>query len=66
MPNIRVELFEGRSLRQKQEFVDVITRETARILKCEMNDVDVIFVDIERENWAIGGKIQKLVKKVRK
>lgn len=59
MPYIKVELFEGRSSDQKQEFVEVITRETARILKCDISDVDIIFTDIKKENWALGGKIQK-------
>lgn len=59
VPYIKVELFEGRSSDQKQEFVEVITRETARILKCDISDVDIIFTDIKKENWALGGKIQK-------
>lgn len=59
MPYIKVELFEGRSSDQKQKFVEVITRETARILKCDISDVDIIFTDIKKENWALGGKIQK-------
>ncbi len=31
MPIVRVELFEGRSVQQKRELVEVFTREMARI-----------------------------------
>lgn len=57
MPIIRVELFEGRSIDQKREFAEVVTRETVRILKCGPEAVDVIFVDIARQDWAKAGKL---------
>jgi 4-oxalocrotonate tautomerase len=57
MPIIRVELLKGRSIEQKREFADVVTRETARILKCSPDVVDVIFSDTEPENWANGGRL---------
>jgi 4-oxalocrotonate tautomerase len=57
MPMIHVELFEGRSIEQKREFVDVITRETCRILKCEPAAVDIIFLDTKKSNWAHAGKL---------
>lgn len=43
MPTIRVELFEGRTPEQKAE------------LGGNPGGVDVIFVDVERHNWATGG-----------
>lgn len=55
MPMIRVELLRGRDIEQKREFAAVVTREAARILKCAPAVVDVVFVDVEPENWANGG-----------
>ena len=57
MPTIRVELLKGRSIEQKREFADAVTRETARILKCSPEVVDIVFCDIETENWATGGRL---------
>ena len=57
MPMIRVELLEGRTVEQKREFAAVVTREAARILNCSPDVVDVVFVPVARENWAIGGKL---------
>lgn len=54
---IRVELLKGRSVAQKREFVEVVTREAARILKCAPEVVDVVFQDIEPHDWASGGKL---------
>jgi 4-oxalocrotonate tautomerase len=57
MPMIHVELFEGRTMEQKREFVETLTRETCRILKCEPAAVDIIFQDIKKSNWAHAGKL---------
>ena len=55
MPMIRVELLKGRSIEQKRVFAETVTREAARILKCAPEAVDVVFADIDSENWATGG-----------
>jgi 4-oxalocrotonate tautomerase len=57
MPTIRVELIKGRSVEQKREFAEVVTREAARILECSPEVVDVVFQDVERHDWAVGGKL---------
>lgn len=55
MPLIRVEMFPGRTVDQKREFAAAVTREACRVLKCEPDAVDVMFVDVEKQNWASGG-----------
>lgn len=57
MPLIEVRMFEGRTPEQKREFVEAITRETCRVLKCEASSVDIIIDDISRSNWATGGTL---------
>lgn len=57
MPTMHIELFAGRSQEQKRELVEAITRETCRVLGCEPNAVDIILTDVERHNWATGGKM---------
>ncbi len=55
MPVIRVELLKGRTLDQKREFAVVVTREAARILNCKPEVVDIVFQDVEPQDWANGG-----------
>ncbi|TAH47496.1 MAG: 4-oxalocrotonate tautomerase [Betaproteobacteria bacterium] len=55
MPTMHIELFEGRSQEKKRELVEALTRETCRVLECEPGAVDIILVDVKRENWATGG-----------
>ncbi|MBS0345449.1 MAG: 4-oxalocrotonate tautomerase [Proteobacteria bacterium] len=55
MPTLHIELFEGRTPAEKRELVEALTRETCRVLGCEPSAVDILFVDVKRENWATGG-----------
>ncbi|MBN9258527.1 MULTISPECIES: 4-oxalocrotonate tautomerase [unclassified Mesorhizobium] len=57
MPIINVRLFKGRSVDQKREFAEVVTREASRILKCGPEAVEIVFEDIEKQDWAMGGKL---------
>ena len=57
MPTFRIELFEGRPVEQKREFVEAITKATCDSLKVEPSSVDIILIDVKRENWATGGRL---------
>ncbi|MCR6650008.1 MAG: 2-hydroxymuconate tautomerase family protein [Cellvibrionaceae bacterium] len=57
MPIIRVEMLEGRSAAQKQELVEVLSRETARITGCGLEAITVVLEDVKRDNWGIGGRL---------
>ncbi|HWT37750.1 MAG TPA: 4-oxalocrotonate tautomerase [Paraburkholderia sp.] len=57
MPTFHIELFEGRTVEQKRQFVEAITKATCESLKVEPGSVDIILVDVKRENWATGGRL---------
>lgn len=57
MPIIRVELLEGRTVEQKREFAEVVTREGARILRCTPEAISIVFAPVSREDWAVAGKL---------
>ena len=57
MPTMHIELFAGRSPEQKRELVTALTNETCRVLGCDPGAVDIILIDVQRENWATGGKM---------
>ena len=54
MPTFRIELFEGRSLEQKRQFVESITIASCDSLVVEPISVDIILTDVKRDNWATG------------
>ncbi|MGG4606239.1 4-oxalocrotonate tautomerase [Alcaligenaceae bacterium 429] len=55
MPSITVQLFEGRTVEKKRELAEALTAESCRVLGCSPEAVDIVFVDVKRENWATGG-----------
>lgn len=57
MPIIRVEMWEDRTIEQKRELVQVLTRETARIARCEPESITVVIEDVKKENWGAGGQL---------
>ena len=57
MPVIRVEIWEGRSIDQKRQLVEVLSKETARITGCGLSSVYVIIDEVKKENWGAGGEL---------
>jgi 4-oxalocrotonate tautomerase len=57
MPVIRVEMLAGRTVAQKRELVEVLTRETARIAGSSPASIFVVIEDVAKENWGAGGKL---------
>lgn len=55
MPTIRVEMFEGRTPEQKQNFVKALTEAAVTTLGSSPDSVDVILVDVKKSDWATGG-----------
>lgn len=60
MPFISVKMAKGRTVAQKQQFVEVITREAARILDVRPEWITVVFDEYSRDNWASAGEIHSL------
>ena len=57
MPTINVQMFEGRTIEQKREFVKAITEATCRTLGSSPESVDIIIQDVKREDWATAGTL---------
>ena len=55
MPTIHIELFEGRTPEQKRDLAKAITEVTVQTLGGSAESIDIIFVDIKRQDWATGG-----------
>jgi 4-oxalocrotonate tautomerase len=57
MPTFHIELFEGRTVEQKRELAAALTETTCKVLGCDAQSVDILFVDFKPENWATAGKL---------
>ena len=57
MPTYHVEMLEGRTLEQKKQLAEAITRASVEILGGRPEAVNIVFADVKRENWATGGKL---------
>ena len=57
MPIIRIEMWTGRTHAQKAEMARVITEAVVTIAHTTPESTIVIFEDIGRENWAVGGTL---------
>lgn len=55
MPVIQVTMSQGRSVEQKRELVQVLTRETARILKTREDAIRILIYEVSKENWGNAG-----------
>ncbi|MFJ7951701.1 4-oxalocrotonate tautomerase family protein [Lysinibacillus sp. NPDC096418] len=57
MPIITVQMAKGRTIAQKQQFVETVTREAVQTFNVKEEWVTVIFDEYERENWASSGEL---------
>ncbi len=57
MPTINVQLFEGRTLEQKRDFVKAVTDAAVKTLGCTPASVNIIICEVRKEDWATGGKL---------
>ena len=56
MPKITIEWIEGRSQEQKRKLKDIITQAFIDVAKVSPEHVWIVFQDVKRSDWAIGGK----------
>ena len=57
MPTYHIEMIEGRTVEQKKQLVEEITRVSVEVLGGTPEMVDILITDVKRENWATGGRL---------
>ncbi len=57
MPVITVEWLEGRTAEQKQQLTKALTEAFVSIAKVTPDQVWIVFEDVKRSDWAMGGKL---------
>ena len=57
MPVVRVSMWDGRTREQKEKLAEAITRDVEEIAKTPREHVWIIFEDVKKSDWAIGGEL---------
>jgi len=57
MPVLRVSMWKGRTHEQKAELAKALTNVVTEILKAPPEATTIIFEEVDKENWAKGGKL---------
>jgi 4-oxalocrotonate tautomerase len=57
MPVVTVQLLAGRSGEQKKALVKALTDAVCEHAKTPPEAVDVVLIEVERENWAKAGRL---------
>jgi 4-oxalocrotonate tautomerase len=57
MPYVEVKMWEGRSKEQKAKLAEAITKDLVEIAGTQAEHVTVVFTDVKKSDWAIGGEL---------
>jgi 4-oxalocrotonate tautomerase len=55
MPIINIEMYSGRSQREKDRLAEAITEDTVKILDIKKEEVIIVFSEAPHGNWYAGG-----------
>lgn len=57
MPMVTVEWLEGRTPQQKAQLAEALTKAFQKIAKVSKEQVWIVFRDVPRSDWAMGGAL---------
>ena len=63
MPVVRISFYQGRSVEKKRAIAEVVTDALVRIGGSKRDAVNVIFENVAKEDWVIGGAPEMAGKK---
>ncbi len=56
MPNIQIQMLEGRSRDERQRLAKAITETACKVLDVPPTAVDIIITEVKCENWVTAGR----------
>jgi 4-oxalocrotonate tautomerase len=57
MPNITIQWYAGRTDQQRRDITAAITEAMVKIGKTTADQVHIVFQDVEKSHWGVGGKL---------
>jgi 4-oxalocrotonate tautomerase len=58
MPVVTIQVEKGRPIEMKRALTDAVTKAVTMALDVPPEWVTIIIDEVERENWAVGGRLQ--------
>jgi len=56
MPNITIDLWEGRSKEEKRKLIQKISKDVSETLNIPIEHIRVIINEVSKDNWGLEGK----------
>jgi 4-oxalocrotonate tautomerase len=57
MPVVQIYMYSGRSKEQKKELVERISRDFEEVVGINPESLNILFHDMDKENWGIRGTL---------
>lgn len=57
MPFVEIKMWKGRDKETKKKMIEKVTGAIVETIKCPPEAVQVAVIEIEKDDWAIGGQI---------
>ena len=57
MPVVHIYMYKGRNKEQKNELVKRISKDFQEVANVKPESLNILFHDMEREDWGIGGAL---------
>ena len=57
MPMVKIEWLEGRTPQQKAQLAQALTNAFVEVAQIKPEQVWIVFEDVKRSDWAMGGKL---------
>ena len=57
MPFVEIKLWKGRNKETKKKMIEKVTEAITETIQCPKEAVHIVVHEVEKDDWAIGGKI---------
>lgn len=57
MPVVKIDWWQGRTREQKAQLAKKITDAFVEVIACPAEVVHIVYQDVKKSDWAIGGKL---------
>jgi len=57
MPFVEIKMWKGRDKETKKKMIENVTEAISETIVCPREAVQVVVIEVEKDDWAIGGKL---------
>jgi len=57
MPFVEIKMWKGRDKETRKRMIEKVSEAIVETIKCPKEAVQVVVFEVEKEDWAVGGKL---------